>query len=154
MSIETNVNQSLIESLYCEALVLADEVRAYFDLTNQILPEGADKQLAQAALSCEAMRTTTRMMQAITWLLQQRAHLAGELSEAHLRLYGKLSPDFLPSDPQRTAQLPVEITRLITATEEFYARLLRIDHGYRAAPVQQPAGIDMLRARLGAQIAA
>ncbi|MBU6266235.1 MAG: DUF1465 family protein [Sphingomonadales bacterium] len=151
---KATINPRLIEGLYCEALVLSDEVRAHFDLSHRAVAAGADESEVQVALSCEALRTTTRMMHAIAWLLQQRAYLAGESSTFHMRLHGKLSPDFQPSDRRRTALLPVEIAELIAATEDFYARLLRIDRGYRTTPVHQPAGIDMLRARLGIPVAA
>jgi regulator of CtrA degradation len=154
MSNHCNVNGRLIEGLYCEALVLSDEVRAHFDLSHRVVDADVRENDAQIALSCEALRTTTRMMHAIAWLLQHRAYLAGEVSEFRLRAHGKLSPDFPPSDPRRTVLLPSEIAELIAATEDFYGRLLRIDRRFRTAANEGPSGIQLLQARLGVAMAA
>jgi hypothetical protein len=67
------------------------------------------------------------MMHAVAWLLNHRAYFMGELSEFQLRRYGRLAPDFPAADPDRMALLSPKIRTLIAATEEFYARLLRID---------------------------
>ncbi len=154
MSNECTINGRLIEGLYCEALVLSDEVRAHFDLSHRVVDIGVEEAERQIALSCEALRTTTRMMHAIAWLLQHRAFLAGEISEFRLRAHGKLSPDFQPSDPRRTELLPTDVAELIAATEDFYARLLRIDRRFRGHAPGAASGIDLLRARLGIAIAA
>lgn len=143
-----SINSRLVEGLYCEALVLSDEVRAQFDLSRRGDGSTGESEV-QVALSCEALRTTTRMMHAIAWLLNHRAYLAGEMSEYRLRLHGRLSPDFQPSDPQRTALLPADVVELIAATENFYARLLRIDRRLFARTTTPAQGIDQIRARLG-----
>ena len=149
MSNQSNLTSRLVEGLYCEALVLSDEVRAHFDLSHRVNDAGGDESAAQVALSCEALRTTTRMMHAIAWLLKHRAYLAGEISEFNLRLHGKLTPDFPPADPRRTALLPSEVVELIAATEDFYARLLRIDRRSHSEAPGAPHTLDMLRSRLG-----
>ena len=143
-----NINPRIIEGLYCEALVLSDEVRAAFDLSARADDPALDTDLARIALSCEALRTTTRMMHAIAWLLNHRAYLAGELSEFQLRRHGRLAPDFPMADPERTALLSRDIRELIATTEQFYARLLRIDRGWRDREPGAPAALDRLRERL------
>ena len=144
-----NINPRIIEGLYCEALVLSDEVRAAFDLSARADDPALDEDAARIALSCEALRTTTRMMHAIAWLLNHRAFLAGELSEFQLRRHGRLAPDFPMADPERTAMLGPDIRELISTTEQFYARLLRIDRGWREREPGAPAALDRLRERLG-----
>ena len=144
----TSINARLIEGLYCEALVLSDEVRANFDLSRRRTGGSAESE-AQIALSCEGLRTTTRMMHATAWLLNLRAYLAGELNELRLRIHGKLPADLSPADPARTAILPEPIAELIGATENFYARLQRIDRRLRSPATEHPRGIDIIRARLG-----
>jgi len=148
-----SINGRLIEGLYCEALVLSDEVRANFDLSRRRTGGSAESE-AQIALSCEGLRTTTRMMHATAWLLNLRAFLAGELSELRLRTHGKLPADSSPADPARTAHLPQPIAELIGATEDFYARLQRIDRRLRSPAAEHPRGIDVIRARLGWSAAA
>ena len=87
-------------------------------------------------------------MHAIAWLLNHRAYLAGELSEFQLRRHGRLAPDFPMADPERTALLSRDIRELIATTEQFYARLLRIDRGWRDREPGAPAALDRLRERL------
>lgn len=153
MSPAANINSRIVEGLYCEALVLSDEVRCAFDLSGRIdraTEDGSDLESAgRVALSCEALRTTTRMMHAIAWLLNHRAYLAGDLSEFQLRRHGRLSADFPAADGERMAVIEPRVGELIRATEAFYARLLRIDRGMREREHGQPSAIDRLRERLG-----
>jgi len=153
MSQPSTINPRIVEGLYCEALILSDEVRGAFDLSGRIELAGNDEDCARIALSCEALRTTTRMMHAVAWLLNHRAYFMGELSEFQLRRYGRLVPDFPASDPDRMALLAPEVCALIRTTETFYARLLRIDRGWREVASNAPRALDQLRARLGQQVA-
>ncbi|MEO7739190.1 MAG: DUF1465 family protein [Novosphingobium sp.] len=146
----STINPRIIDGLYCEALVLSDEVRANFSLTGRSDFAEAEEDLARIALSCEALRTTTRMMHAIAWLLNRRAYFSGELSEFQLRRQGRLSAVPSRSDPEHAAMLDSKIRELISATERFYERLLRLDSGWRdshSAP--QPGAIARMRERLG-----
>ncbi|MFM5948149.1 MAG: DUF1465 family protein [Novosphingobium sp.] len=149
MASPANINPRIIEGLYCEALVLSDEVRAAFALSGR-LEQTADDE-ATVALSCEALRTTTRMMHAVAWLLNHRAFFAGELSEFQLRRHGKLA-DFPEADPRRLGQIDGPTRELIQATERFHARLKRLDNGWRERDPASPSAIAALRERLGAQV--
>lgn len=145
-----NINPRIIEALYSEGLVLSDEVRAMFGLADHDGRSPEDE--ARIALSCEALRTTTRMMHAVAWLLNHRAYFRGEISEFQLRRYGKLQADFPTADPERLALLSPQVCELIGATERFHARLARLDKGWRdAEPVQVPA-IRRLRDRLSGMV--
>ena len=149
MSQTPNINPRIVEGLYCEALVLSDEVRTAFDLSGRLDETGRSEDAARIALSCEALRTTTRMMHAVAWLLNHRAFFMGELSEFQLRRYGRLAPDFPASDPARMMLIDGDTRDLIEATEAFYARLLRIDRSWRECDPTVPSAIERLRARIG-----
>ena len=144
MSIPTDISKPIIEALYCEALVLADEVRAAFDLA-PTRSEGED--MVRIALSVEGLRTTTRMMHVLAWLLNHRAYFAGELSEFQLRRHGVLPPD-RAADPEQLAMLEPETCALIAETEAFHGRVARLDAAWRERFVVQPAVLG-LRERLG-----
>jgi len=144
------INPRIIESLYCEALVLADEVRVTVALSNRLDPPSGDDDLARVAMSCESLRTTTRMMHAIAWLLNQRAYIKGEISEFQLRRYGRLAVDVPLADTDRVSLLEPAMRELVLATERFYTRLQRLDHGWRERRPVVPGAIDRLRARLAA----
>ncbi len=149
MSKHATINPRIIEGLYCEALVLSDEVRAAFDISCRLDESGLREDAARVALSCEALRTTTRMMHAVAWLLNHRAFFAGELSEFQLRRYGKLPRDFPAADPSRLAMIETATRNLIATTERFYARLVRLDKGWRDNEPAMPGAIQRLRERLG-----
>jgi regulator of CtrA degradation len=153
MSEPATINPRIIEGLYCEALVLSDDVRAAFDLSGRIENAGMEEDLARIALSCEALRTTTRIMHAVAWLLNHRAYFMGELSEFQLRRHGRLAADFPGSDPERLAVLKPELRRLILSTERFYARLVRIDTNWRQIEPDGPSAVARLRERLGRAVA-
>jgi regulator of CtrA degradation len=148
------INPKIIEDLYCEALILSDEVRAAFDLSGRAGRSETSAPLgdsARVALSCEALRTTTRMMHALAWLLNHRAYLAGELSEFQLRRHGQLSPD-RPSDATGESDpIDPETRRLIEATERFYSRLMRLDREWRERDPHTP--VARLRDRIGSALA-
>lgn len=148
MNQPATINPRIIEGLYCEALVLSDEVRAAFDLSGRIDSAGLPEDMARIALSCEALRTTTRMMHSVAWLLNHRAFFAGELSEFQLRRYGKLT-SFPVAESERLALLEPKVRELIGATERFHARLMRLDSGWRTSDFAPPGAIDRLRQRFG-----
>lgn len=153
MSTPATINPRIIDGLYCEALVLSDEVRDAFALSGRMQSRRSDdlhgdEDLTRIALSCEALRTTTRMMHAMAWLLNHRAYFMGELSEFQLHRHGRLADDVPASDPERLALLAPEIRELIATTESFYARLLRLDASLRPVTGNAPSAIDRLRARL------
>jgi regulator of CtrA degradation len=149
MSQPATINPRIIDALYCEALVLADEVRTSFDRSMHPVKDCDDEDLARIALSCEALRTTTRMMHALAWLLNYRAYFNGELTEFQLLRQGRLAPNYPGADAERLPLLDAETRALIGATERFYARLVRIDRGWRQGGAKAPTAISRLEERLG-----
>ena len=149
MAVTADLSPTIVDALYCEALILADDARAAFDLSGRLTSASEDEDLARIALSCEALRTTTRMMHAIAWLLNQRAYFAGELSEFQLRRHGRLPPPQPDAPNENIALLGPELADLIERTQRFYARIERLDLAWRNHFAMQPAAIHRLRERLG-----
>ncbi len=150
MNSPTDINQPIIETLYCEALVLADEVRTAFDLAPA---RAGDEDLVRIALSVEGLRTTTRMMHVLAWLLNHRAYFSGELSEFQLRRSGMLPPD-RPADPEQLVLLESTTCDLIAETEAFHGRIARLDAAWRDRFAVRPAAVQRLRERLGREFGA
>jgi regulator of CtrA degradation len=158
MAEPATINPRIIDGLYCEALVLSDEVRAAFDLSGRVDLQAvqhnrAEDDAARLAFSCEALRTTTRMMHALAWLLNHRAFISGELSEFQLKRHGRLAPDRSSADPAQLGQLDVETRALVEATMRFYARLVRLDHDWRERDPHTLSAVARLRERIGSSIA-
>lgn len=119
------IRRQVVEELYEEALLLADEARGVFDTRGQDLAENGDN-ASGIALSIEGLRTTTRLMNLLAWLLNQRAFFAGELSETQVKRCGSLAQD-RGSDPAQLAQLGLATRALIRESERLYARAERLD---------------------------
>jgi len=149
MAETADLSPTIVDTLYGEALALADEARAAFDLSGRLTVASVDEDLARIALSCEALRTTTRMMHAIAWLLNQRAFFAGELSEFQLRRHGRLPPAPPDGENDQLALLTPELIALVERTRRFYARVERLDRAWREHFAMYPSAIHRLRERLG-----
>lgn len=130
MARTTNLSRPIIEALYTEALILADEVRAVFAAGVREPLTGEDA-FVRLALSTEGLKTTTRMMHILAWLLNQRALFSGELTENQVRLHGALPPD-RASDDAQLALLEPETRELIADTEKLHQRIARLDEAWRA----------------------
>jgi regulator of CtrA degradation len=131
---ESRIERRLFDSLYVEAMVLADEARAYFDEAGRAEREALDP-LARVTFSCESLKVTTRLMHIIAWLLTQRAVAAGEL-----RLRDALDPsrrlgDAPVTDPGVFDTLPERARTLIAASADLHRRIARLDTAQ-----DQPAG--------------
>ena len=154
MNQTANLNRTIVEMLYEEALLLADEARNAFTEAAASRTNGPrDEDLERIALSCEALRTTTRMMHAIAWLLNQRAHFAGELSEFQLRRHGRLPQNQPDSDAHQLALLSPTLREIVERTRRFHARIARLDGAWRDHYAMHPAAIHRLRERVGAAMA-
>jgi len=152
MTGHANLTRPIVEALYTEALVLADEVRAAFDLSGRLDSASENEDLARIAMSCEALRTTTRMMHIIAWLLNQRAYFNGEISELALRRHGKLPSKTARSDPEQLALIDPDIREIVLTTERLYSRIERLDGAWQDSFKMQPSAIRRLRERLGQEL--
>lgn len=148
MSQPLTLNPRIVEALYCEALVLSDEVRHAFTLSGRLDRIGMDEDPARVALSSEGLRTTTQLMHGIAWLLNHRAFFMGEINREHLQRHGRLAPELRHADPRQVAHLTAEIAELIARTHHFYERLLRLDTAWRLTGSAPMTAIERLRERI------
>ena len=111
----------LLDSLYSEALVMADEARSMFEHVEADLPARIS-----LALSCESLKVTTRLMQVIAWLLNQKAYRAGELTLDELYSDQRSLGYAVASDEAVLQQLPAHAANLGRASEELYYRVHRM----------------------------
>ena len=140
----TRLAPRLIDSLYVEAMVLADEARSYFDR------HGRDDRLmldpvVRVGFSCESLKLTTRLMHVIAWLLTQRAVEVGELTAEQARRPARRLGEAPQSDPEILAQLPPDAAHLVESSRELYARVERLDQG---GTEEQPSPARSLLGRL------
>lgn len=136
---ETRVTAKVIDALYVEAMVLADDARAYFDLFSRDERDALGPML-RVAFSCESLKVTTRLMHVIAWLLSHRNLLAAApgTTVGHFpppRLGGPTETDLLS-----LAGLPEGAIKRIEASLDLYARVSRLDVEIsRDDPSESPA---------------
>ena len=146
---QVRITSRLIDSLYTEAMLLADEARSYFD------DVGRDERamlepFARVGFACESLKVTTRIMHIVAWLLTQRAIESGEIPLQSGRRPDRRLGHAQDSDPAVVEQLPRAAQRLINASADLYARVKRIDEGNLETEVpQSPARALMGRLERG-----
>ena len=147
--LQSRITPRLIESLYTEAMILADEARAYFD------DEGREERLTlepfvRVGFACESLKVTTRIMHIVAWLLTQRAIESGEIASRDGRRAERRLGHAQESDPLVVGTLPPAAQRLINSSADLYARVKRLDNGgLEAEAPQSPARALMGRLERG-----
>ena len=136
---EVRITPRLVDSLYTEAMLLADEARSYFDDAGRE-DRVALEPFVRVTFACESLKVTTRIMHIVAWLLTQRAVETGEIQGHEGRRPERRLGHAQESDPQIVAQMPAEAQRLISASSDLYARIKRIDEGVvTEEPAASPA---------------
>lgn len=137
------LTHKLVDSLYVEAMLLADEARAYFD------KHGRDDRLAldplvRVGFSCESLKVTTRLMHIIAWILTQRAVAAGELTHDQARKPERQLGEAVESDEEVLEKLPQSALELIRASRDLYERVRRIEEGSSVEEAPQSPARSLL----------
>ena len=146
-AIDIPVQRAQVENLYVEAMLLADEAHAAF-ATQRDLGALAGDALSQIGLACESLKTTTRLMHIIAWLLHRRAMFAGDPgagpNDSAARIGAPVAADW-----EVCAGFEESVRRIVAASERLFERIAKIEAGWDApaiTPVQQ------LLARLEARL--
>jgi regulator of CtrA degradation len=146
---QVRITSRLIDSLYTEAMLLADEARSYFDEAGRD-DRATLEPFARVGFACESLRVTTRIMHIVAWLLTQRAIESGEIPMRDGRRRETRLGHAQESDPAVVVQLPEAAQRLIGASADLYARVKRIDDGtMESEAAQSPARALMGRLERG-----
>jgi regulator of CtrA degradation len=146
---QVRITSRLIDSLYTEAMLLADEARSYFD------DAGRDERatlepFARVGFACESLKVTTRIMHIVAWLLTQRAIESGEIATRDGRRAERRLGHAQDSDAAVVGTLPPAAQRLINSSADLYARVKRLDEGgLEAEAPQSPARALMGRLERG-----
>jgi regulator of CtrA degradation len=135
------ITPKLLDSLYTEAMLLADEARAYFDrdqMAGNLSPE------ISVAFSCESLKVTTRLMHSIAWLLNQKALRAGEICKTDAYSDARELGYSPASDRFQVERFPAEAQELIAASEDLYSRLQRFSSKMREQESAVPEPLAMM----------
>ena len=133
---------AMFDRTFDEGMALVEETARYLDGKGReearILPRKAAMLYAG-----ESMRVTTRLMQAASWLLVQRAVRDGDMekSDAMSDRYRLGSREIcLGKAAEETDALPGELNDLLVRSDNLYRRIARLDDALFGDTVAMPAG--------------
>lgn len=136
------ITPKLLDGLYTEAMLLADEARFYFDRNPAEL--GMSSTTA-VAFSCESLKVTTRLMHSIAWLLGQKALMAGEISDKEAQSEARQLGYAPANDELALDKFPEEAQEIIRTSEDIYYRLQRLGNGLSRKEKSWPEPLEMLK---------
>jgi regulator of CtrA degradation len=132
---QVRITSRLIDSLYTEAMILADEARSYFDDAGRE-DRATLRPFARVGFACESLKVTTRIMHIVAWLLTQRAIESGEIPDREGRRPERRLGHAQESDAAIVTQLPesADDGGIETETPQSPARALmgRLERGLSA----------------------
>jgi len=146
------VLRAQVENLYVEAMLLADEAHATFAAQRDLgLAKGGSVRgdaLLQVSLTCEALKTTTRLMHIIAWLLHRRAMIAGDPGAGPNDSAARIG-DPVAADWHVCLGFATPIRRIIAASERLFERIAALEAGWEAPSVMP---VQAMMARLEARL--
>ncbi len=121
-------SSEMFKKLFADGMALVEETAAYLDGEGR---EASRKLSREASLSYAtvSMEMTTRLMQAASWLVVQRAVKEGDMTveeatEARFRLEDSAIDAFAA---RQNPELPTELMELVDRARELFDRLHRLD---------------------------
>lgn len=124
-ALDRDLHRRLTDSLYVEAMVMADEARTYFDRQGDA-DRDALALVDRVAFSCESLKVTTRLMHVIAWLLNQRAWQRGEIPTEALADPKYHLGEAKRSDSEVIAHFSFGVRALIDGSTDLYDRVARL----------------------------
>jgi regulator of CtrA degradation len=119
----------MFDKTFDEGMALVEETARYLDGKGREEARNLPRKAAMLYAG-ESMRVTTRLMQAASWLLVQRAVRDGDMerSDAMNDRYRLGSREIcLGACAEDTALLPVELNDLLARSDSLYRRIARLD---------------------------
>ena len=149
------IGSALFDKTFEEGMSLVEETAKYLDGRGREESRELPRRIAMLYAG-ESMRVTTRLMQAASWLLVQRAVHDGDMdaSDAAGDRYRLGSKDIcLGGGVDGTDELPAKLQDLLKRSDSIYRRIARLDDvmfrgGAQATGVQ--AQFDRLERAFGA----
>jgi regulator of CtrA degradation len=149
-------DSAMFDRTFDEGMALVEETARYLDGKGR---EEARTLPRKAAMlyAGESMRVTTRLMQAASWLLVQRAVRDGDMERAdalHDRYRLGSREICLGTCAEDTEQLPAQLNDLLGRSDNLYRRIARLDDvlfGQGDAPPGARGQMDVLAQAFGSK---
>ena len=120
---------AMFDRTFDEGMALVEETARYLDGKGREEARVLPRKIAMLYAG-ESMRVTTRLMQAASWLLVQRAVRDGDMERAdalHDRYRLGSREICLGACAEDTAQLPPQLNDLLGRSDSLYRRIARLD---------------------------
>jgi regulator of CtrA degradation len=140
VTLQSFIQSELFERTFEEGMALVEETARYLDGPGR---SEARELPRKAALlyAGESMRVTTRLMQAASWLLVQRAVRDGDMgpSDAASERYRLGSKEICLGGREESLELlPATLRGLLRRSESLYCRIARFEEALRSGPLTMP----------------
>lgn len=149
------VQRAQVENLYVEAMLLADEAHAAFAAQRDLgrieggRNSGRGDSVQLVSLACESLKTTTRLMHIIAWLLHRRAMIAGDpgagAGDSAARIGAPVAADW-----DVCLDFDSATRRIIAASERLFERIAALEAAWDAPQAVTP--VQQLLAQLEARL--
>jgi regulator of CtrA degradation len=126
---ENFTDSAMFDRTFDEGMSLVEETARYLDGKGREEARGLPRKAAMLYAG-ESMRITTRLMQAASWLLVQRAVRDGDMArdEAMHERYRLGSREVcLSHSSEDVSPLPLELQELLVRSDRLYRRIARLD---------------------------
>jgi regulator of CtrA degradation len=147
MTMQSFAGSAVFERTFEEGMSLVEEAARYFDGRGR--EEARHLSGSEAMLySSESLRVTTRLMQAASWLLVQRAVHEGDMAaeDAANERYRLGSREIcLGGRAEATEQVPGKLRDLLIRSESLYLRVARLEHLLTEAREQRGVQAQLAR---------
>lgn len=131
----------LFDTVFTRGMALVEETASYLDGPGREQSKTLPRE-ASLIYSAWSMELTTRLMQAASWLVMQKAVRDGEMrrEDANSRKY-RIRRDEPPLDPiaQQDRGLPPRFLELVGRAEALYEQICRLDEALYRATSAKPA---------------
>ena len=140
---------AMFDRTFDEGMALVEETARYLDGKGREEARVLPRKVAMLYAG-ESMRVTTRLMQAASWLLVQRAVRDGDMERTdalHDRYRLGSREICLGACAEDTAQLPPQLNDLLVRSDSLYRRIARLDDilfGENDAPAGARGQMDTL----------
>lgn len=130
----------VFDRVFVEGMALVEETASYLDGPGRDQAKSLEREPG-LTYSAWSMELTTRLMQAASWLVMQKAVRDGEMrrDEAAARKYRiKRDEPPLDADAQRDQGLPATFLDLVARSEALYEQICRLDAALYASETSKP----------------
>jgi regulator of CtrA degradation len=150
LTLQSFTGSTLFSHTFDEGMALVEETARYLDGPGREEQRHLPRKTAMLYAG-ESMRVTTRLMQAASWLLVQRAVQEGDMDaqDAHSERYRLGSKEICLGGPaeEGVETLPIMLQNLLERSDNLYRRIARLDDvlfGDKVAPLGARGAFAML----------